>query len=98
VTALERLIAEGYLIPRRSSGIYVAATLPDVRMRPGPAKKRAPAAVASHAARLSRRGAALAAVVITGPRREDGPLPFHPRRPALDLFPARVWARLVAGR
>ena len=96
VTALERLIAEGYLIPRRSSGIYVAATLPDVSMRPGPAKKRAPAAVASHAARLSRRGAALAAVVITGPRREDGPLPFHPRRPALDLFPARVWARLVA--
>ena len=47
---------------------------------------------------LSARGAALSAVVITGPRSDEGagePRPFRPRRPPLDVFPFADWARLV---
>jgi len=97
VTALERLVAEGYLTARRGSGSYVADILPEQVMRPA-VWKGGRNAIARQATppSISRRGAALAAVVITGPRAEAGPRPFHPRRPALDVFPIRLWARLAA--
>ena len=97
VTALERLVAEGYLTARRGSGSYVADVLPEQVMRPA-VRKGGRNAIARQATppSISGRGAALAAVVITGPRAEAGPRPFHPRRPALDVFPIRLWARLAA--
>jgi GntR family transcriptional regulator / MocR family aminotransferase len=97
VSALDRLIAEGYLSTRRGAGTFVTGTLPEQRMR---ARRSAgnsqPMAAKTTTATLSRRGAALSGVVITGPRREAGePLPFRPRRPPLDVFPVKLWARLV---
>jgi GntR family transcriptional regulator/MocR family aminotransferase len=97
VAAVERLIAEGYFTTRRGSGTFVVAMLPEQRMRPSRLAATAPATKrAARAPVLSARGTALSAVVITGPRQEtDEPRPFRPRRPALDVFPLRVWARLV---
>jgi len=97
VTAVERLLAEGYLTSRARSGLFVAATIPEQRMRAVASRGSARAAGAGgRAPELSQRGTALSAVVITGPRSEEGPRPFHPRRPALDAFPIRLWTRLLA--
>jgi GntR family transcriptional regulator/MocR family aminotransferase len=96
VAAIERLIDEGYLTSRARAGTFVSRTLPDDTMRARPRSRPAGAATRrSQAARLSTRGRALGAIVITGPRSQDGPHPFHPRRPALDAFPVRTWSRLV---
>jgi GntR family transcriptional regulator/MocR family aminotransferase len=97
VDAMERLVAEGYLLTRRGAGTFVADTLPEQRMRP--ASRSIAAALlepSTRAAGLSSRGTALSEVVITGPRRDDSsPRPFHPRRPPLDVFPLALWRRLL---
>jgi GntR family transcriptional regulator / MocR family aminotransferase len=111
VTAMERLLAEGYLATRRGAGTFVVDTLPEQVMRPSrraPRPRRPASSLTSALAPaqapaltvgppvLSARGRALSAVIITGPRMErDEPRPFRPRRPALDMFPVRRWARLV---
>ena len=102
VTAMERLLAEGYLQGRRGAGTFVADVLPERRMRPSPAppaSRQGRVVNRAKAPTLSARGTAMSAVVITGPRLERGePRPFRPRRPALDVFPARTWARLLANQ
>lgn len=99
VAAIDRLLDEGYLVSRSRSGTFVAQTLPErsMRARPGAGQSQM-APRPARTARLSERGRALGAVVITGPRPQDGPHPFHPRRPALDLFPSAIWTRLIARR
>jgi GntR family transcriptional regulator/MocR family aminotransferase len=92
LAAFEQLTAEGYLDSKTGSGTYVAAELPDellsVRRRP------LAAAVAPATPRLSRRASELRSSRINV-------MPVKPRAfrsgiPALDVFPARLWARLVA--
>jgi GntR family transcriptional regulator/MocR family aminotransferase len=96
VTALDRLVAEGYVTTRRNAGSFVATELPEQSMRVSGSRTRRPdSAVAVRGPRLSARGTALSVQMITGPRQEDGPQPFHPRRPALDLFPTRLWLRTL---
>jgi GntR family transcriptional regulator / MocR family aminotransferase len=93
VTALERLLAEGYLTTRWGSGTYVTDTLPEQSMRPvstpGPPPRQDIVRPA-----LSRRGRGISAVWITGPRPEE-PRAFQPRRAPLDLFPVRAWSTIV---
>ena len=98
VAAIDRLLMEGYLTARHGSGTFVSDALPERWMRPArPSGRPTPIeGLASKAPTLSNRGRALSGIVITGPRAEGGPRAFHPRRPALDLFPGRVWARLLA--
>jgi GntR family transcriptional regulator / MocR family aminotransferase len=93
VTALERLIAEGYLLTRAGAGTFVAATLPDRAMRVS--ARRSPT-VREHdvAASLSSRGHRLKLLHVTGPR-PDEPRAFQPRRAPLDIFPVRAWSALV---
>lgn len=85
VTALEQLEAEGYVDARSRSGVFVA-------------ERRPPAAIArpsrSTAIRLVPDVASLEPFVrlVPSPRRA-----FVTNVPAVDLFPAGVWARL-AGR
>jgi GntR family transcriptional regulator / MocR family aminotransferase len=110
VSAMERLLAEGYLTTHRGAGTFVVDTLPEQVMRPS--RRAARPAHSARSARhpetsrtatsmpiepvLSTRGRTLSAVVITGPRMtRDEPRPFRPRRPALDVFPLRRWARLI---
>jgi GntR family transcriptional regulator/MocR family aminotransferase len=98
VTAMDRLLTEGYLTARRGSGTFVAHVLPERMMRParGHGVTRASEIHRDGAPKLSARGRALSGVVITGPRLDRGETrPFHPRRPALDAFPVSRWAALV---
>jgi GntR family transcriptional regulator/MocR family aminotransferase len=98
VNALERLRAEGYLSARRGAGTFVVRTLPERTMRARGAAEdpRAQAVPSAVAPGLSKRGTALTQVVITGPRLDaDEARAFQPRRPPLDVFPLRPWARLV---
>src|SRR5262249_46389212 len=94
VLAYDQLLAEGYVTARHGSGTFVARELPDDLPRrvlePQPSRTKHP--------QLSRRGTAL--VATPGPARHlDGPpKPFRLGTPALDLFPFRVWARLVDQR
>ena len=97
VSAMERLLAEGYLTARHGAGTFVVDTLPEQTMRPSTTA----VAVKTRLARgrepvLSARGRQLSSSVITGPRTESHePRPFRPRRPALDIFPVKLWASLI---
>ena len=99
VNAMERLLAEGYLIARRGSGTAVVGTLPESTMRATPraaAQSQAATAPRKVAPGLSSRGAAVSSIVITGPRTARGePRPFHPRRTPLDVFPVKTWTRII---
>jgi len=94
VTALERLVAEGYLTTRAGSGTYITSTLPEQHMRPA-RRERAPLPRRDDAVpALSARGRTVASVWITGPRPEE-PRAFQPRRAPLDAFPVRTWSTIV---
>ncbi|SRR5579883_663396 len=90
VQAYERLVAEGYLTARPSSGLFVAESQPE-----------RPAGLAPTAVRRARgrsRGPALersvASLAMTP--RPDERLPLAAGVPALDHFPWRDWARITA--
>jgi GntR family transcriptional regulator/MocR family aminotransferase len=98
VNAMERLLAEGYLRARQGSGTFVVDTLPETTMvaTRGPAPAATKRVDRGAASQLSSRGLALSAVVITGPRAPgNDPRPFHPRRAPLDIFPLKLWRRIV---
>jgi GntR family transcriptional regulator/MocR family aminotransferase len=92
--AYDQLIAEGYLSARRGSGTFVSHELPDDLARATPMGRRP----TDRHPPLSRRGLALAAVPRTSQRVNIAPRPFRLGTPALDLFPMRVWSRLVHRR
>lgn len=98
VNAMERLLAEGYLRARQGAGTFVVDTLPEAMMvaARAPAPEHKTRGQRQPTARLSARGLALSAVVITGPRSAGNePRPFHPRRAPLDVFPIKLWRRIV---
>jgi len=93
VTAFEQLAAEGYVESRTGAGSFVSSALPDhrpsraehksgTRASPPPGPRRVP--------RDGRRGIAAPWLECSGA--------FRVSQPALDAFPAEVWARLVARR
>jgi GntR family transcriptional regulator/MocR family aminotransferase len=93
--ALERLSAEGYVVARRGSGVYIAPQLPGRRA----SDLRSDSTIApSRVSRppFSRRGALLAAT-IPPDRRKPSTIAraFRLGTPALDLFPHRIWAQLT---
>lgn len=91
LAAFEQLTAEGYLEGRAGSGTHVTRTIPDELLS---VRNRASAHRATVARRrIAARGAALpATIAITSDKRRA----FEPGLPALDLFPVRLWAKLVA--
>jgi GntR family transcriptional regulator/MocR family aminotransferase len=93
VTALERLLAEGYLVTRAGAGTFVAETVPDRAMRPAGRQAAAPRGHEVPAS-LSGRGRQLQALPVTGPRPEE-PRAFQPRRAPLDIFPVGSWSAIV---
>lgn len=95
--ALEQLSAEGYVVARRGSGMFIAPRLPERRVpaaaRPDAREPRPPRVSRPP---FSRRGTALAAT--TAPDRRTPATPpraFRLGTPALDLFPHRTWSRLA---
>ncbi len=95
--AFDQLRAEGYLDARERGGTFVAARLPDALLRaPAPVQMRA---VEAGGHRLSARGRLLTETALPTLRARDTRLqPFRSGVPAIDVFPRRVWARLLARR
>lgn len=90
LSAFEQLIAEGYLDGKVGSGTYVASAIPDDLLS---LRRRATAkAIARRQPRLSQRASNFRSITTTAGRRR----PFEPGIPAVDLFPTKVWARLLS--
>ena len=88
---LDNLQAEGFIERKPRMGTFVAATLPQRELAPMrvPTERRD-----SITYKPSRRGAAAA---LYPPQSEPaGSWAFKPSIPALDLFPKRLWAKMVA--
>jgi GntR family transcriptional regulator/MocR family aminotransferase len=96
--AYAQLRAEGYLVQRGRVGTFVASLEPDrveMSARPVRARKAAPAVAGRRP--LSRVAAMALAAAERLPAADRGsPVPFRIGDPAIDVFPVRVWGRLVA--
>lgn len=89
LTAFAYLLSEGYVEGKRGAGTYIA------RIRPSDGAPFAVLSPANHTERgPSRRGGALASTP-THPD-ADRPAAFRVGLPALDVFPYRLWSRLLA--
>jgi GntR family transcriptional regulator/MocR family aminotransferase len=92
VMAFQQLVAEGYVVSLGSAGSYVSQELPDApRPRAGDARSAAGAAPRRPGPRpVPKARFAEVDAPWLGPRG-----PFRVGQPALEEFPADVWARLV---
>jgi GntR family transcriptional regulator/MocR family aminotransferase len=91
-SAYDQLIAEGYLESERGSGTFVTRDLPDEALRPGRAAKGG--AGAARAVRLSEYGKRLEPVFRRSPR-EPGIIDLSQSTGDVELFPFRLWRRLL---
>ncbi len=87
--ALEQLRAEGYLVARRGSGMFVAP-----QPAPRPIEPASPTADSPRPP-FSRRGYLLSRMRAPDRRLPAPPRAFRLGTPALDLFPHRLWAQLT---
>src|SRR5215470_15696217 len=91
--ALSQLVADGYVMRRRGAGTFVVARLPE---RDSPPVLRKPVGTAKPVTterRLSRRANDLKSY--PGHFRSLGAVPFTPSLPPINLFPRKVWNRLL---
>lgn len=91
VSAFEQLKAEGYVEGRTGSGTYVSRVLPDELLQVVRSKEKKPVrpiAVSKYAGRLKPLPAAQSRVTRA----------FRANQPALDAFPATLWAQVAARR
>jgi GntR family transcriptional regulator / MocR family aminotransferase len=96
--ALSQLVADGYIVRRRGAGSFVVGRLPE-RDAPPLALKRAAVLRRGAEPRVSQRAKALQ--IYPGHYRSVAAIPFTPSLPPIDLFPRKVWNRLLnreAGR
>ncbi len=104
--ALSQLVAEGYVVARPRTGLFVHDRLPDallaVRGR-GPGPRRSPAAGRGSAPGAQRHRSALALALARLPIAAGRSLvqparPFQTGVPELQAFPWALWARLAGQR
>jgi GntR family transcriptional regulator / MocR family aminotransferase len=97
LTAFDQLTSEGYICSRVGSGSYVSQTLPEKFFRAHKPKAAGTASPSTREQHLSRWGSKVRyAFPIGGLKRTA--IPFQANRPALDLFPTSLWARLAGRR
>jgi GntR family transcriptional regulator/MocR family aminotransferase len=89
--AFEQLKAEGYIVPRPGSGVYIAKVLPD----PWPDLPTVHTVAAVKHPLLSTRGWSLAQARAADRRASMPPRPFRLGTPAVDLFPVRLWSQIA---
>jgi GntR family transcriptional regulator / MocR family aminotransferase len=92
--ALGQLVADGYIVRRRGAGSFVAGRLPERDAPPLRRKRLAVAKPALAERRLSQRAKALQSY--PGHYRPLLGVPFTPSLPPIDLFPRKVWNRLLS--
>jgi DNA-binding transcriptional regulator YhcF (GntR family) len=91
--ALGQLVADEYIVRRRGAGSFVAARLPKHDLQPLARKHVAASKAGAAKRRLSERARALASY--PGHYRPLSSVPFTPSLPPIDLFPRKVWNRLL---
>jgi GntR family transcriptional regulator/MocR family aminotransferase len=96
MAAYEQLLAEGYLEGEWGAGTYVSQALPE-RLLNAALPDRPVTGAPGRSPRLSRRGAALAAIPHPVGSEPVTACAFRLGSPALDAFPFELWARLTAG-
>ena len=96
VLAYEALLAEGYITGRGSAGSFVASLGAEQQKT----RQARPVRAASDASldAATQRAVALATAAGGMPNVRALAVPFRTGEPALDLFPARLWARLYGRR
>jgi GntR family transcriptional regulator/MocR family aminotransferase len=95
VNAVEQLKSEGYVRATMGSGTYVSDMLPDELLQVTRNDKPIPPAQRKQQRRISEYGRR----VHLFPNLEVRPSrAFRPNMPALDLFPAALWAQVAARR
>ncbi|MEO5815278.1 MAG: PLP-dependent aminotransferase family protein [Gemmatimonadaceae bacterium] len=97
--AFDQLRAEGYVEARTGSGTFVRAGLPDDalhtrRRRQSPSQRAKPAMAEAPTPRVPPA----LVQVHSLPVHQTAPIAFVTGMPALDLFPAALWAKLSARR
>lgn len=101
-TAFDQLRAEGYVAGKTGGGTRVCEVIPDELLRarqvPRQRTREALAPAATVPPTLSRRGDALVAAALIFPSAAEVPQAFSIGVPALDEFPVKLWAHLVARR
>jgi GntR family transcriptional regulator/MocR family aminotransferase len=105
--AFDQLRAEGYLEAKERGGTFVGARMPDALFRVSPSAARraprrhsiVPVVPSAPGPGLSARGRRLREAALPGLRARDSAVrPFRSGVPALEAFPRRIWARLMARR
>jgi len=92
--ALGQLVADGYIVRRRGAGSFVCRDLPARDTGPfEPASKNRPRALAKEP-RLSLRARELRNY--PGHYQPSRAVPFAPSLPPINLFPRKVWNRLLS--
>jgi GntR family transcriptional regulator/MocR family aminotransferase len=89
VQAYERLVAEGYLVPRAGAGLYVTDSAPEHSLRSPEAPRREAKRAPSPRLAWRRPAPPIRA-------RPPGLLALSPGHPALEEFPWREWSRIAA--
>jgi GntR family transcriptional regulator/MocR family aminotransferase len=94
VSAIEMLIAEGYLVTSHGRGTFVSSDIPDEQVKPQRIVAEESSKNSSASNHLGQYGKSLLklgrANLHTGESH-----PFCPGEPALDEFPLDVWSRIV---
>ncbi|MGH9499049.1 MAG: PLP-dependent aminotransferase family protein [Terriglobales bacterium] len=105
VTAFEQLQSEGYVEGRVGSGTYVSKTLPDELLQAphtglGRAKRRRRIVLSAYAHRLQKSPREVVRNILPSRVRGGGSAPraFRAGQPALDVFPADLWAQVATRR
>jgi GntR family transcriptional regulator / MocR family aminotransferase len=97
MAAFEQLVAEGYLESRVGDGTYVSPSLPDELATVGrdtrPTATRQRKTLPTH---FSQRYQLISTAPMGGATDEHAPRAFRTGIPALDVFPVKIWSRLVA--
>lgn len=97
--ALGQLVADGYIVRRRGAGSFVVGRLPERDAPPLTPLRTAASKHRGGQPRLSQRAVAL--LSYPGNYQPEATVPFKPSLPPGDLFPRKVWNRLMnreAGR
>lgn len=96
--AYEQLFAEGYLQSKVGQGTTVASRIPEGLLADSPVSPWRTVFQKSPPVALSRLGSMIAQVQDIPPWRTGKPRPFRSGVPALDAFPHKLWAQILARR
>ena len=96
-SAYDQLIAEGYLEGRQGAGTFVSRRLPDEVLQVRVERKKS---IVNYPRELnlSDFGQTLLHTRLVASADLGPPRPFRPGSPAVDVFPRKVWGKLVSQR